>query len=141
MPLPGTKVIHPSFSTHHEVTAEGAMTATGSITRRPTAPGTMNSTTGVVTYPADTVIAVLVPARIQAAPGVLRPGVSGAQVVTQHAYLVQVPSATTGVKVDDVFTVLTSNDPNLTGRVLRITDVSFGSEGFTLDLGAKDGLG
>lgn len=141
MPLPSARVIHRDFSPHHEGTAESAMTSTGTITRRATSPGTLNTATGTVTAAADTVIAATLPARIQAAPGVLRPGLSGGQVITQHAYLVQVPSATRGVRVDDWFTVTASNDPNLTGRVLRITDVTYGSEGFTLDLECKDDLG
>lgn len=141
MPLPATRVIHRDFSAHHEVTAEGAMTARGNITRRATTTGTLNTTTGVVTNIADTAIATDIPARIQAAPGALRPLLSGGQVVTQHVYLIQVPSGTLGVEVDDRFTVTESNDPNLTGVTLRISDVTYGSEGFTLDLTARDDLG
>lgn len=141
MPLPGTRTIHRDFSPHHEPTAEGGMTAVGTITRPPTAIGSLNTTTGAVTAATATVIAQSIPARIQAAPGVLHPTLSAGQLVTQHNYLVQVPSSTTGVQIDDVFTVDTSNDAGLTGRRLRVIDVTYGSEGFTLDLVCKDDLG
>lgn len=138
-PLPATRVIHKNFSAHHQPTAESAMTATGTIARRPTH-GTMNPTTGAVTYPNATVIAANSPARIQAAPGLLRPRLAGDELITGHDYLVQVPTSVTGVRVDDWFTVETAHDSDLVGRDLRVLDVTYGSEGFTLDLICRDEL-
>lgn len=143
MPLKATRVVHPAFSTHHQPTAESAMTATGTLTRPPTGVGTMNNTTGTVTNAAPTVIAAGTPARIQPATrGTARTGLSGEQQVTQYDYLIQVPADVTGVEVDDEFTVETAPGfPTLIGVVLRVAVVMTGSEGFTLDLGCRRDLG
>lgn len=141
MPLPGTRVIHRDFSPHHEPVAESAMTSTVTITRRPTTAGTLNPATGAVTNPPTVLYTDLV-ARVQSTGGTFtRQGLSGDQVVTQAPYLVQLPSDTTGLLVDDLVTVTAATDQNLTGRTLRVTEITYGSEGFTLDLLCKDDLG
>lgn len=143
MPLRATRVIHKSFSTAHQPTAESAMTATVTITRRPTSSGTLNKTTGTVTNTDPTVIAADSPARVQPVTrGTARHVVSGEQLVTEYDYLVQVPAAVTGVLVDDVVTIDEAPGfPSLAGVLLRVVALPHGSEGFTLDLGCREDLG
>lgn len=141
MPLPGTKVIHRDFSTHHMPTAEGTMTSTCTITRASATVGTMNDTTGDVTITAGVTIATDIVCRVQAEPASMRTQPSGGQEVTQRLYAVSVPADTALVLVDDRVTITTAVDPLLVGRVLRVVDVQYGSEGWQNDLVCKDDLG
>lgn len=143
MPLKATRVVHKDFSSRHQPSAEGGMTATGTITRRSTAAGTLNKATGTVTNAEPTVIAAGTPARIQPATrGTTRTGISGEQIVTQYDYLVQVPANVDGVLVDDFLTIDEApGHPQLVGIALRIAAVMHGSEGFTVDLGCREDLG
>lgn len=51
----------------------------------------------------------------------------GEDVTTLHLYTVRLPWDTTGVEVDQLVTVDTSDDPHMIGRVLRVVDVQGGS--------------
>lgn len=146
MPLPGTRVIHPAWSRHHQPVASGGMNAACVITdpARSTPGGPIDPVTG--TYPPPTPFYVVPapegadgwPCRVQAVQGEQGTQQAG-QVSTDRRYLVQLhdPDLATlpDVEVGHVVTVTAAtNDPHLVGLHLTVEDVQHGSERFTRDV-------
>jgi hypothetical protein len=144
MPLPGTHVIHPRWSAHHQPTAEGGRTAVATITRAGTGDGTYNTSgpnIGQTTPPARVTIASRVKVRVQATTAADAAMVAD-QVVTRRPYLVAVPADVAAVLVDDLVTLdECDNDPQLVGRPLRVRDVHYGTEIWQRDLICQDDEG
>lgn len=135
MPLPNTRVIPAAWSAHHAPAAEAGMTATCTITRPNPSAGTLDTATGVYTDAAPTTVATGIPCRVQT-PGRFprRNWPQAAPDVTRQGYLVAVPNSTPVVHVDDLVTIDTATGTALVGVVLRVIDVTEGSEVWQRDL-------
>jgi len=139
MPLPGTKVIPDGWSAHHQPTAEGQMTATGSLSHPPSGePTGWNEQAGRSVYGAASEY-WSGPVRVQRG-GQGQAVVDGdGRQVTLRGYQVSVPSTVVEVRVNDLLTVATcGEDPDLVGRVLRVVDVRYGSLRWQRDLICDD---
>jgi len=132
MPLPNTRVFHPDWSQHHHATADGQMTAEGTVTR-PGAP-VFNELFGRDVMPTPELI-YDGPMRVQR----MQPGASA----TPHAvadreamireYAVYLPLSVNGVvtrpvQANDLVTVTgCDDDPHVIGRPLRVRDIRLGT--------------
>lgn len=142
MPLRGTRVIHERWSEHHRQTAQGGMTATGTLTRAGTGPSVPNEDTGQIERPAAVTIIRDQVCRVQALATSDRIVEVGDSVVTLHSYLVAIPPDTPAAHVDDVWTVTACHaDPSLVGRELKVTGITYGSEVWQRDLICQDNMG
>lgn len=138
VPLPNTHVIGPGWSAHHQPTAKATMTATVTITRVPQGPGTLDTSTGVVTRTATTV-ASGVPCRVQQLNTARRQHVAE-QLITHRDYQVSVPSGTPRARIGDQVLFASPVDDYLNGRTMTVVDVTTGSETWQDDLVCRDDL-
>lgn len=135
MPLPGTKVIHALWSRHHQPVATGVMTAQCQITRADGA----GTTEADGTWHTGTRLSVYVgPARVVRLPATDGHPVMGEDRLTTRRYLVQIPFEAPNVDTGDSVEIYESNDPQLTGRKLRVDGVLVGSEVWSRDLVAVE---
>lgn len=139
MPYPGTRVISPGWSRHHQPVATGGMNATCDITDPARAtPGAWDDTTGTYGPGTPFVVAAGVHCRVQALTSDQDSEQAG-QDSTTRRYLVQLddPGLSTlpDIEVGYVLTVTAAtNDPHLVGLRLTVHDVQHGSERFTRDV-------
>lgn len=138
MPRPGTPLIHPLMVGRVQAIAQDAMTDACQISRGGTRvfdAATMRYTAqnGAETYSG--------PCRIQPVPTRDHVIDAGGDLVTLRRYSVSVPAAVTDVAVDDHITFTTTTDPLLTGRVLRVNDVTGGTHEGQRHLMCFDDLG
>ncbi|WP_191564921.1 DUF6093 family protein [Janibacter melonis] len=149
MPLPGTRVIHPCWSRHHQPVATGGMNARCTITDPDrSTPGEWDNEAGG--YGPSTPFVVLPehpdgkdgwPCRVQAIQSDQDTEQAG-QDSTLRRYLVQLddPALTTLPDIEEGHRIeITSavNDAHLVGEHLTIVDVQHGSERFTRDVVAE----
>jgi hypothetical protein len=88
---------------------------------------TFNPTTGTYSDVAGTPV-YSGPCRIRPHPGIGDIVVqAGEEPVTLNTYDLTLPWDATGVEVDHIWTGVTSSDPDLVGRQMRVTDVRAGS--------------
>lgn len=125
MPLAGSQVFHPRWSEHHRPTATASMDAECIITR---ASGTgTTSENGTYTPATRTtiytgvcrVVAIIRPARVE---------VAGEAQETHRHYQVGVRYDCPDLLVDDLVQITVAADAALTGKQLRVIDVTYGSE-------------
>ena len=137
MPLQGARVIPVGWEAHHRPVLETTWTATVTF-RRASGPAVFDPATGSTAQPKTVVFTGLV--QIQhhetTAAGST---VAGAEKITSHDYQVSGP-VEMDLLPDDVGTVDASNDPTLTGRELRVTDIQRGSLLFQRDVICTDNL-
>lgn len=137
MPLEGSRVIPSGWEAHHRPVLETTWTATVTF-RRLTGTPVHDPATGSTSQESTVVYAG--PCRIQnnetTSAGSM---VAGAQKITSHDYQVSGP-VEMNLKVDDVGTVDSANDPTLVGRELTVTDVQRGSLLFQRDVICTDNL-
>lgn len=129
MPLPGTRVIHKQFSTHHRATAEGTMRARCRINRPATTPGvpTFDVASGRSVYP-DPPLVHTGPCRVQRAPRAEEQVDSGDREVTIQRYMVGIPAAAPVVQIGDRVTVTEcDDDPQLIGQRMTVRAVHLAS--------------
>jgi hypothetical protein len=141
MPRPGSQVIHPGWSAHHQPVAVGTMTARCTIDREGDGPPVWNDDTGAYDPIARVVLHADVPCRIQQwrQP---QEATTGQQELTTHHYLIPVPASITDAAVgQQVLITASSDDLSLVGRRLDITDIQRGSLAWERDLIALDHLG
>ncbi|WP_162529254.1 DUF6093 family protein [Segeticoccus rhizosphaerae] len=141
MPFTSTRVIHPNWSTHHQATAQGGMTATCRI--EVPGVGTTWDEVNEETIPAPaTVIAPSgTPCRVQEIDSATN-ATQAAQDVSVRRYLVAVPAGVrTAEQGAHVVIEACSNDARLVGRHLFIVDVQSASERFERDYVCTDNLG
>lgn len=126
MPRPGTPVVHPRMLDSLRTVAQGAQSGTCQLLRPSDAPPALNPST-LAYEPGPPVVLWSGPCRVQPQSR------SGAQVVdaageqvTLSGYQVTVPISAGQVVVDDLVLITASADPQLVGRTLRVTDVSYG---------------
>lgn len=139
MPLPGSRVIHSQWETHHQPVVEGTFTARIRLRHATEDSETPNPATGVPTVVKATPY-YDGPCRIQQLHQP-QSGETAGQVESTHDYLVQVPKAVTGARVLDVGEVYQSGDASLNGRDLEVSDVTRGSLTWSTDLVCLDNLG
>lgn len=126
MPLPGTRVIPPTWSEHHRPTATNAMTATCVITRRSGA-GTTAADGTFTPSPATTVHEG--PCRVvPRATDEGRHRTTGEGQVTPRRYEIGIEYDAPTVLLGDTVTITTAQDAGLVGMKVRVIDVSFSSE-------------
>jgi hypothetical protein len=140
-PLPGHKPIHPRFEEANRPVAQNLMTATCTITRDGTGPGTFDPGTGLTTPPARVTVQASVPCRVQIRDTNAQVDVLGEQAVSTVAYLVSLPHDVAAVHVDDLLEVTACVDAGLVGRKLRVLDFAFSSNQWQRDLNCQDYLG
>ncbi|MBE7701264.1 hypothetical protein H9623_13265 [Oerskovia sp. Sa1BUA8] len=141
MPFPGTTVIPAGWAAHHKPVTEGAMGATCRITTG--GAGGWNPDTGATGPGAETVL-YEGKCRIQAQATTPTTGDAAGQLVTQHTYLVVIPSdqpiiptGDAGAKVR-VLTVDQNGDAALPGRILTVSDARYSSLRWERDLTCID---
>lgn len=137
MPLDGSRVIHRDWEAHHRPVLETTWTATVTF-RRFSGPPVFDPETGSTSRPKSVVYSG--PCRIQHHETTSAGStVAGAEKITSHDYQVSGP-VEMDLKVDDVGTVDTCNDPTLVGRELTVTDIQRGSLLFQRDVICTDNL-
>lgn len=117
-PLAGHGPIHPRWSAHHRRTAVGTLTGTCRITR-PEGEGTLDG--DGVWHPPAAAEVYRGPCRITAPAGISNPLV-GDQPTGMGDYKVAIRWDTAEILEHDVVEVLTAADPQLPGRLFRVTD-------------------
>ena len=144
MPLPNTRVIGNTWSTHHRSTAVGQLTATGRIDR-PASGGaaTFDESTGRTTPADPTVIYGPDPIRVQRLQQAVSDSsttvTSREQTIRQYQVTVDIAKATTAIAVNDIVTVTAcDDDPHLVGQPLRVRDIRIGSLAWQRDLLCED---
>lgn len=129
MPLPNTRVIPDGWSAHHRPTAEGGMTAEGTITRAPST-GTasvFDETLGISIPPTATVVYTGV-LRLQRSGADERQAATADREVTIRDYQVSYPTSGNPAQVNDIVTITACSDnAGLVGERLRIRDPRIGS--------------
>lgn len=141
--LPNTRVFHPDWSQHHQATADGQMTAEGTVTR--SGPPIFNELFGFDVLPEPTPV-YAGPMRVQR----MQPSASAAahmvadREVMIREYAVHLPLSVNGVvtapvQVNDLVTVTgCDDDPHIVGRALRVRDVRLGTLAWQRDLICED---
>lgn len=139
MPFPGTHVVHPDWSRHHQPVATGGMNATCVITDPARAtPGAWDDATGTYGPSTPFVVVDTTACRVQALTSDQDTEQAG-QDSTIRDYLVQLDDpglvSLPDLEVGYVVTITAAtNDPHLVGLALTIRDVQHGSERFTRDV-------
>lgn len=136
MPLPNTRVVPDAWSDHHRPSATLALTSTCRITR---SAGKGSSDANGTWTPATQLLIYEGPCR--AVPANVRTeavAVQGERRITQHRYDVDVAYDTPDLDTGDIIEIVTSQDPGLIGKRLRIVDVMGASEQWTRHLTATD---
>lgn len=139
-PLPGTRVIHPAWSAHHQPTAEGGMTGVCSLFDPHQGPAPFplpEDWEGLDLLKAD------VPCRVQVLNN-SKNATAAEQPVGTRQYLVglpieNLPPITAGER-GTVIKVTAAKDAGLIGRTLRVMDIQHGTEMFERDLICVDNL-
>jgi hypothetical protein len=128
VPLPHTRVIHKDFSTHHRPTAEGGMTAKGTL-RAPdsAASAVFDEALGYSTYP-DVTPGREWALRVQRANAAAEPHPGAERSTVDREYLVALPVEAPEVAVFWLITITEcDDDPALVDRVLRVKEVRYES--------------
>lgn len=118
MPFAGHTPIHPKFSEHHRPTVTARQTGTCRITRA-TGGGTVDADNDW--HPSPPVIVYTGPCRITP-PTPVSTQVVGGQRIGVGDYQVAVRWDAPEILEHDLVEVLTAADPQLPGRLLRVTD-------------------
>lgn len=133
MPLAGvgSQIFHPRWNEHHRPTATASMDAECIITR-PTGTGTTGPTGTWTPGPRTTIytgvcriVPVIRPARVD---------VVGEAQETHRRFQVAIRYDAPEILIDDLVDVTVAVDPLLTGKKLRVIEVSYGSEQWQRDL-------
>jgi hypothetical protein len=136
MPLPGTRVIPEGWSAYHRPSATLALTSTCRITR---GNGTGGSDAHGTWSPAAQVQVYEGPCRI--VPANVRTeavATQGERRITRHRYDVDVAFDCPDLETGDTIEVLTSQDPGMPGKRLRIVDLLVASEQWTRHMTATE---
>lgn len=132
MPLPTTRLFHPSFEAHHRPVADGQATGTCRVDR-PSSGTVWDDTTGTET-PAPPTVVYDGPCRYQYQSAAGQPTVADTPVPLADVRVV-VPADGTEYRVNDVVTVLAApTNPDLVGRRLNVQAVSGSSVSWQRDL-------
>lgn len=123
MPLDGCRVIPSGWEAHHRPVLEATRTAKVTF-RRISGPPVHDPDTGSTSQPTAVVYAGWF--RVQEHQVSAHTTDAAAQRITTHAYQLS-GAVEVDLRVDDVGTVVDCNDPTLTGRSLRVTDIQRGS--------------
>lgn len=138
MPRPGSTVVHPRMLDHLRPIPESAMAGTCELQRPAGGEQVLDDTTGTYDAAAPSVLWTG-PCRVQPrSRSVVSDVEAGGEMVTLADYQVTVPVSATAVGVDDLVHVLTSVDPQLAGKTLRITDVATGDYQLERQLTCED---
>lgn len=130
-PLPGTRVVHPRWSEHHQATTAGARTATCTITTG--GAGEWSPTTGPTAGEANVLHTGT--CRVQALDSGANAADAAGQIVVQRPYLVTVDSGAPDIPVGARVRIDTCpDDPHLAGKTLTVADPKYGSLRFDRDL-------
>lgn len=141
MPRPGSAIVHPGMLDRLRPVAEGAMAGTCELLRPSTGERALDDTTGTYVAAPPTVLWTG-PCRVQPRSRSVASDVeAGGEMVTLADYQVTVPVSAPAVGVDDLVRVLTSVDPQLADKTLRITDVATGDYQLERQLTCEDDQG
>lgn len=143
MPLPNTRVIGDGWSRHHRPTATGAMTATGTIVRPPSAAtAVFDEVAGRSVLPAAATLydgIMRVQRLAQAVSDSTTTTADREQTIREYQVSVDIDAATTPLQVNDIVTVTAcADDPHLVGQPLRVRDVRLGTLAWERDLLCED---
>lgn len=135
MPLPGTRTVHALWSARHQTTVAKALNSTCRITRADglgttDANGSWRMGAQLILYSG--------PARVVRVGIREEHPVQGERRFTTRLYTVQILIESPDIFTGDRIEILTSNDPQLTGKSLRVDGVLVGSETWSRDLVAVD---
>lgn len=137
MPLPSTRAIPDGWDDHHRPTATSTMTAACTITRK----GALGALNPVTLQHAAASVTTIYRGRCRVqrdAARTDRTAPHGDQTVTVHDYLVAVEFDAAEVLVDDLVAIDEAVDSYLIGRVLRVTDITLGSNQWQRDFTCED---
>jgi hypothetical protein len=132
-PLPTTRVFPPAWSQRHRPTAVSAMTATVTVTRPgdgetyDPATGTTTPAAGTTLYEGDARIQGLTSRSAQAV-------IAAGQFTATRAWRVSLPVPGGSPAVGDLVHVDDCEDQSLTGRDLRVADITGGSLVWQVDM-------
>ena len=136
MPLEGSRVLPVGWEEHHRPVL--ASTRTAKVTfRRFSGPPVHDPVTGSTSRPRAVVYSGWF--RIQEHQVSAHTTDAAAQQITTHAYQLS-GEVSVDLQINDVGTVDDCNDPTLTGRELRVTDIQRGSLLFERDCICTDNL-
>lgn len=133
MPLagPGSRVIPPRWSEHHQATATATMTGECVITRQ-SDDGTTNDDGTWTPGPSTTIYTG--PCRVIARTTDERIKVVGEEQETYRRYQVSIRHDAPDIVVGDLVNVTLAVDPGLVGKQFRVADIVYGTEQWQRDL-------
>lgn len=131
MPLPGTKVIHPRWSEHHEPTAAGVLTSECEFYRES---GEGTSMPDGSWQPSAPLTIYTGPCRVVRLTSEEDHPVQGEKRLTTRRYSVQVLISSPEILTGDSLLITASNDPVMTGRRFRVEGMILGSEVWSRDM-------